>query len=72
VIAIETLTLTTSTPCACRRPVRITALVDIPLERYERTCSSCGAVWTIERRFAGLRDGARIDLLEWTCTRGAA
>lgn len=63
---LATVTLRVTTPC-CRRPVRLTALVDVPVQVYERTCAGCGRRWTVERRdHAASRPGVRIDVTEWT------
>lgn len=60
-------TLRTSTPCRCKRPVRIRATHHVPRELYDRTCSTCGTSWQVERRTARTTpDGGRIDIIEWT------
>ena len=63
--ALPTLTLRTVTPCH-KKPVRLVALLAVPLERYERTCPECGAEWTVERREAKVTAESRVDILEWS------
>jgi hypothetical protein len=68
-VDLEYVTLKTSTPCPCKRPVRLRALVDVPVETYTRRCSGCGAVWNVKRTLVRLISIARVDTLAWECIR---
>lgn len=62
---MKTTLLATKYPC-CGGPCRIRAIIDVPREVYDRTCSTCGQRWLVDRRTAKASDLGRIDVLEWT------
>lgn len=61
-------TLRAPTPC-CKRPVRLVALDDLSLEKYDRTCAGCGFSWTITRTPLRRTAQLRMDKLEWEMAR---
>jgi hypothetical protein len=62
---LATVTLRTKTPC-CARRVRIVALVDVPHQKYDRTCAGCGRAWIVDRVEGRSFDRrVRIDVLTW-------
>ncbi len=56
-------------PC-CKQRAFFRAIESVPHEVYERTCSRCGARWSVDRVTLREGNGRRIDRCEWICIRG--
>lgn len=78
---LPTIWLKTHFPC-CKGPARFLAVLDVPVETYNRRCSKCRQLWLVKRTIlgramvssdshgaahgAGSRVVQRADKLEWS------
>lgn len=60
----DTIILRGKYPC-CQGKFKIKALIDIPKQIYDRTCSKCNKKWTVTRTFLTNSKILRMDKLEW-------
>lgn len=51
-------------PCCCGE-TRLLATMELPLEKYHRTCPRCGKAWEIERTIIRERQTHTIHRLVW-------
>jgi transposase-like protein len=65
---LETVRLHTKYPC-CQGKAIVKALVDVPVERYDRKCPHCGRDFMVRREVVRNERGIRVDVLEWTRLR---
>jgi hypothetical protein len=68
---LQIVRLHTVYPC-CHGKAIVKALVDIPVESYDRKCPRCGRGYSVRREVVRDARGIRVDKLEWTPWRKSA
>jgi hypothetical protein len=49
----------------CGQAMRHNCYTAVKHEKFDRKCKGCKTVWAVDRKFAGCKNGAMVNVLEW-------